>query len=390
VSRLHRKRKGKESRSSKRGRGHGRASDTHEEPSGPQPLAPRPSERLLIDALEDVPSGRILCTSLGRGQFAIAAASANASSQVICSFLDRYALEQARLQLTEAPSNLALECRADFPDGPFDAVVLPVTTSGEAELVRDWLQSGHERLREGGTLLAATENPDDVWLHGEMRKLFAKVTRRPGESGVLYKALKTGPLRKIKNFQCQFAFRDDARLIQVVSRPGVFSHRSVDGGARALLKAATIEAGQRVLELGCGSGVVSLAAALRAPGVRVLAVDSNPRAIECTTRGAQLNGITNLDVRLSTAESQASGDIPSAQFDLALANPPYYSNFRIAEIFARCAAQALKPSGTALFVTKRADWYVEHLPRWFGQVSTEPVGNYVVARAQAPHSDAQS
>jgi 16S rRNA G1207 methylase RsmC len=331
-----------------------------------------------------------LCTSLGRGQFAIAAAGANASSQVICSFLDLYALEQAWLQLTEAPSNLVLECRADFPDGPFDAVALPVTTSGEAELVRDWLQSGHERLREGGTLLAATENPDDVWLHGEMRKLFAKVTRRSGESGVLYKALKTGALKKVKNFECQFAFRDEGRLIQVVSRPGVFSHRSVDGGARALLKAATIEAGQRVLELGCGSGVVSLATALRAAGVRVLAVDSNPRAIECTTRGAQLNGITNLDVRLSTAESQGSGEIPSAQFDLALANPPYYSNFRIAEIFARSLGLALKPSGTALFVTKRADWYVEHLPRWFGQVSTEPIGNYVVVRAQAPHSDAHS
>ena len=328
--------------------------------------------------------GRILCTSIGRAQFAAAAARTDATSHVCCSFLDLYALEQARLQQADAPPNLRLECAADFPDGPFDAVVLPVSTSGEAELVRDWLQSGHERLREGGTMLAATDNPSDVWLHAELRKLFPKVTRRSVGRGTLFKAIKTETLKKRKNFECRLAFRDEGRLIQAMSRPSVFSHRQVDGGARALLRAAVIEPGQQVLELGCGSGVVSLAAAFRAPGVRVLAVDSNSRAIECTKRGAALNGLSNLDVRLSTAESQTSDEIPAAEFDLALANPPYYSNFRIAEIFAACAARALRPSGAALFVTKRTDWYTEQLPRWFDQVSIEPLGNYAIVRAQAP------
>jgi 16S rRNA G1207 methylase RsmC len=335
-----------------------------------------------------VPPGRILCTSRGRGQFAVAAAQAGPASDVCCSFLDLYALQQARLQHAEPPANLRWECAADFPSGPFDAFALPVSASGEAELVRDWLQSGHERLREGGTLLAATDNPSDVWLHGELRKLFAKVTRQAGQRGTLFKAIKTEPLKKLKNYECQLAFRDEGRLIQAVSRPSVFSHREVDGGARALLKAAVIGAGQQVLELGCGSGVVSLAAALRAPGVRVLAIDSNPRAVECTERGAQLNGISNLDVRLSTAESPEENEIPAGAFDLVLANPPYYSNFRIAEVFAGCATRALKPSGTALFVAKRTDWYTEQLPRWFDQISTEPTGQYVIVRAQAPRAGA--
>jgi 16S rRNA G1207 methylase RsmC len=279
---------------------------------------------------------------------------------------------------------LRLECAAEFPEGPFDAVAVPTSTSGEAELVRDRLQAGHERLHDGGTMLAATDNSTDTWLHAEMRKLFAKVTRRAGEQGTLFKATKTEPLKKLKNFECALAFRDEGRLIHAISRPGVFSHRQVDGGARALLRAATIEAGQYVLELGCGSGVVSLAAALRAPGVRVLALDSNPRAVECTERGARLNAISNLEVRLSTAESQMGGEIPAGEFDLVLGNPPYYSNFRIAELFAACAARALKPSGTALFVTKRADWYEEHLPMWFAQVATEWLSNYVIVRAQSP------
>jgi 16S rRNA G1207 methylase RsmC len=347
-------------------------------------LAPRPSERILIDALASVPSGRVLCTTLGRGQFAAAKAQADPESSVCCCFLDLYALEQTRLHHTDAPANLRLECAAEFPAGPFDAFVLPVSTSGEAELVRDRLQSGHQRLCEGGMLLAATDNPSDVWLHDELRKLFPKVTRQPGETGALFKAIKTGPLKKVKNFECSLAFRDEGRLIQAISRPGVFSHRSIDGGARALLRAAVIGADQQVLELGCGSGAVSLAAALRAPGGRVVALDSNVRAVECTRRGAELNGVSNLDVRLSTAESYAAGEMPAAEFDLVLGNPPYYSDFRIAEVFAACAARALKPSGTALFVTKRTDWYEEELPRWFAQIKLEPVGDYMVVRAQVP------
>ncbi len=158
-------------------------------------------------------------------------------------------------------------------------------------------------------MFVATDNRTDSWLHDELRKLFAKVTRRPVEQGTLFIATKTEPLRKLKNYECRFAYRDEGRLIQAVSRPGVFSHRRVDGGARALLKTATVRPGDRVLELGCGSGVVSLAAAVRAEGVQVQAIDSNARAVECTRRGAELNGISNIAVQLNTAEAVAGDEI---------------------------------------------------------------------------------
>ena len=155
--------------------------------------------------------------------------------------------------------------------------------------------------------------------------------------------------------------------------------------APALLKSAVIRPGNRVLELGCGSGIVSLAAALRAEGVTVHAIDSNARAVECTRRGAGLNGISNLSVELSTAEQDKKGQpadgIADGAFDLALANPPYYSNFRIAGIFARRAAQALKAGGTALFVTKKTEWYEEHFTALFAAVSSRRSGTITSSAA---------
>jgi 16S rRNA G1207 methylase RsmC len=352
-------------------------------PAPPNAVETRPAEQILIDALAEIPDGRILCTSLGRGQFAVEAARSHASSIVCCSFLDLYALEQASEHHGDAPPNLHFECQADFPDDEIDAFALPINAGGEAELVRDFLQAGHTRLRIGGKLLAATNNPKDTWLHEEMRKLFPHVTRRPTEQGTLYIATKTEVLRKLKTFGCQFPFRDEGRLIQAFSRPGVFSHRRVDGGARALLRAASVCDGNRVLELGCGSGIVSMALAMRGAGVSVHAIDSNARAVQCARTGVELNGLTNVAVELSTAESATGGDINAGSFDLIVANPPYYSNNRIAEIFARCAAHAIGPNGSALFVTKRAEWYQEHLPELFPRFTIEPAGQYLIVRTGA-------
>jgi 16S rRNA G1207 methylase RsmC len=352
-------------------------------PSRPR-FGVRSAERLLVAALADIPTGSVLCTSLGRGQFALAAAQSR-PSEVFCSFPDLYARNAAEKFLPQPCPNLRLECRADFPEQEFDVFALPISARGDAEFVRDLLQSGHERLRIGGMMFVATDNKSDTWLHDELRKLFAKVTRRPCDRGSLYSATKLEPLRKQKNFECQFAFRDEGRLIQAVSRPGVFSHRRVDGGARALLKAAQVQPGHRVLELGCGSGVVSLALALRGEGIHVQAIDSNARAVECTRKGAELNGISSIAVKLSTAELNTAEDLveqTSDRVDLVVANPPYYSNYRIAEIFARRAARALRSEGTALFVTKQTEWYEQTLPRLFSSVTVEPTGNYRIVRCR--------
>ena len=167
-----------------------------------------------------------------------------------------------------------------------DVAAFPLTAGGEADLTRDLLQAGHERLRLGGTLYAATENRKDTWLGEQLHKLFRSWERRLLSDGVLYVATKTEPLKKIKNYSCEFAFRDRGRLIRAFSRPGVFSHRHIDPGARRLIEEMRVDTGARVLDIGCGAGVVALAAAFRAEGVTVHAVDSNVRAVRCTQRGA--------------------------------------------------------------------------------------------------------
>jgi 16S rRNA G1207 methylase RsmC len=352
-----------------------RRRNSHDEEYSPRiPI----QEQLLIDLLPELSPKRILSTSVGRGQFAIAASERFPEASVTCHFLDLFYQQSAASLATL--TNLEVICTPDFPAGPFDLVAIPVRSSGDAELTRERLQAGHVALEIGGRLISCTDNEEDTWLHAELRKLFPKVTRRPLGNGVVYLATKQEPLKKVKQFECQFAFRDQGRLIQVISRPGVFNHRELDGGARALIKTMVVNPNDNVFEIGCGCGAVSLAAAARAPGVKVLAVDSDCRAVQCTERGAELNQLTNIESRLNCTGEAGIGDT----YDLAVGNPPYFSQYQIAFLFLRAAHRALKPGGRVMMVTKTPNWYDEHMPEYFVDVEMQSVSGYTVVTARKP------
>ena len=75
--------------------------------------------------------------------------------------------------------------------------------------------------------------------------------------------------------------------------------------------------GQRFLELGAGSGLISIYAAKK--GARVTATDINPVAIECLRRNCDEN-----QVQPEIILSDLFANIPEQSFDIIPINPPYY------------------------------------------------------------------
>ena len=336
----------------------------------------RPQEKLLIDAIPELKGDRVICTSAGRAQFAVAYALDRPTSVVDCWFLDVFHKTQSEYRISEdgpPPPNLNLHCQPDLPEQEADLVAFAFKKGGEAELTRDLLQQGYMRLVEGGRMIVSTDNDEDQWIHKEMRTLFPKVTRRPiRKQGTLYFATKVGPIKRVRDFDCEFAFRDKGRLIYAYSRPGVFSHRHIDPGARALINTMAIRPGMKVLDLGCGAGTVSLAAAFSAEKMHVHAVDSNARAIQSLERGIAKNEAPGITVVLD-AEGQSPA---SEEFDLALANPPYFSNYAIADLFLDTAHRALKPKAKVQIVTKTPNWFVERMPLWYADVEVAELNDY--------------
>ena len=74
----------------------------------------------------------------------------------------------------------------------------------------------------------------------------------------------------------------------------------------------------RILEIGCGTGIVSINNAKLNPRNRVLAVDINKRAIENTGYNSKINKIKNIRTIQSNLFSKVRG-----KFDHIFFNPPY-------------------------------------------------------------------
>jgi len=75
--------------------------------------------------------------------------------------------------------------------------------------------------------------------------------------------------------------------------------------------------GQALLELGCGSGLLSLIAARQ--GADVTAVDVNPKAVACCRDNAAGNGLP-----LRACQSDLFGSLPPRPYDAVFSNPPYF------------------------------------------------------------------
>lgn len=119
---------------------------------------------------------------------------------------------------------------------------------------------------------------------------------------------------------------------------------------------AEVRAGDRVLDMGTGSGVNAILAASTATDV--VAVDINPLAVEAAARNAVRNGVADrVDVRYSDVFSAVDGE-----FDLMIFDPPFRwfaardllemassdENYRALTTFVRNAGRHLRANGRIL------------------------------------------
>ena len=107
-------------------------------------------------------------------------------------------------------------------------------------------------------------------------------------------------------------------VLKYSSDNGVFSKDRVDFGTNVLLNALPdIENGKRVIDVGCGYGVIGIAIAKSNPTLDVLMVDVNERAIDLVKENIHINKCDNAKVLLSSLFKNVEGT-----FDYIISNPP--------------------------------------------------------------------
>ena len=353
-----------------------------------QPLKIRPAEARLYEVASKLPGHQIVVISAGRAQSAAMIAMERRKSSVVAWYLDSYRCQLASEHALAddaraADAELNYVCGSDWPleDQPADIVMLEQPKTGEAELGRELLQIGWHNLKIGGALVVATDNPKDKWLLDQLQVLDKSIKVRKFDDATVYYAIKQKQLKRLRDFSCQLAFRDEGNLLQLVTRPSVFAHRKLDTGARHIMANVEVFPDAQMIEIGGGSGAVSMALASRDASAHVLAIDSNARAIDCLKRGLEINQIKNV-----TAEVNHDGQLGDreGQFDMALANPPYYADFRIAQHFIETALRALRPGGRLMLVSRKPQWYRDNLGQWLEDCEVFECRRYHIATGLKP------
>lgn len=180
--------------------------------------------------------------------------------------------------------------------------------------------------------------------------------------------------------------------LQLINHAGVFSRDGLDVGSRLLLQHLPENLdSKRVADLGCGNGVLALAAARLNPQAHFVLVDESHAAVRSARESWQLN-LGERPVEILAGDGLY--EVPAGSLDLVLCNPPFHqqqvmNDFLALRMF-RQAHRALKPGGELLMVGNRHLGYHVKLRRWFAgveQVAAHP--KFVVLRALKKSSKAQ-
>lgn len=292
------------------------------------------------------------------------------SQEVTCFQFDLHQADKLRQQLAEANLTAQVVVGADLWDlaAEYQSALFLPARGGERELKIDMIEQSFHVLRDHGTMIVWSPYERDPFFPVQLKKVFGKVHTPPHKPGTDVSSVlwcirdKQRPRRRHEiTFQVKIGEGASCRFL---SRPGTFSYGRFDDGARALCEVMEIEPGDRVLDLGCGVGTNGVFAWQRTGEHGYIAfVDSNARACALAEVNARNNGVTRFDV---FATSKVEGP-PRDSFDVVIANPPYFANSSIAQMFIRRAKELLTPQGRFFLVTKQPEQLGEVLLETFGQ-----------------------
>lgn len=142
--------------------------------------------------------------------------------------------------------------------------------------------------------------------------------------------------------------RYDVIDMTLCAHGGVFAGINLDIGTRELLAVLdqTPADAKRIIDFGCGSGLLAVAISRLRPGATVIASDYSSAAVASAQATLELNGLADT---VEVVRDDGLSSQPDASADVILFNPPFHSGAAVhsdtsVRLFAE-AGRVLKPGG---------------------------------------------
>lgn len=251
--------------------------------------------------------------------------------------------------------------------------LLPERSHGAAcdTVLYYWPKNKGEAQLQIFSLLAILPVATDWWLVGENRSGIRHVEQLLSPFGVVT-TVDNARRCRLYRFRCTLQPPFDLinywgsyghQGLTIKTLPGIFSRDGLDVGSQLLLEQLPALQG-RVLDLGCGAGVLGVVAQQRYPDIQLTLSDVQAPALAAT--------------QATLAENQLSGHVVASEgfsdlqglFDVIITNPPCHEGRQLSTqataAWIRDARDYLAPAGRLLLVANAFLPYATLLDQHFG------------------------
>jgi 16S rRNA G1207 methylase RsmC len=149
--------------------------------------------------------------------------------------------------------------------------------------------------------------------------------------------------------------------LALTSGSGVFAQGRLDSGTAVLFRETAPPAPGRIVDLGCGYGVIGLAIARAVPGAVVTGIDVNQRAVLLANENAASLGVTD-----RFRATDPAGVAADAAYDELWSNPPIRIGKAALHDLLLTWLPRLVPGGSATMVVGK-NLGADSLQRWLGE-----------------------
>jgi len=149
--------------------------------------------------------------------------------------------------------------------------------------------------------------------------------------------------------------------LRLTSGSGVFAQGRLDIGTSVLFRETSPPGAGRILDLGCGYGVIGLAIATAVPGAVVTGIDVNERAVLLANENAAALSLVD-----RFTASTPDGVPEDATYDEIWSNPPIRIGKQALHDLLLTWLPRLRPGGRAVMVVGK-NLGADSLQRWLGE-----------------------
>jgi 16S rRNA (guanine1207-N2)-methyltransferase len=292
----------------------------------------RTAELLLVDSLWEVDPGRLLVPEANYGVVGTVLADRATAAHMVES--SARAAELCEQNAAENGGEVAVTLLADVAslDDAFDTVAYAPKPYTPLSVGKQYVSDCLSVLRPGGRLYLAASEGAGFARYEECCRGIAATVERISERDGCYLLEATRP----RSFEPPAYVsprtirpKINGTTLSLVTVPGLFSASRLDDGTRLLLETASIEDGERVLDVCCGYGAIGTYAG-RVADCEVWLSDDDRVATGCAECSLRASGVDGSVVTADCAEGVAD-----RTFDRVLCNPPTHAGSDVlSELFA--------------------------------------------------------